>query len=45
MTAIVRRASQRFLRSGWRAMHELANRLPDAFIANSIGTRLELAAA
>ena len=31
--------------TGWRAMHELANRLPDAFIANSVGTRLELAAA
>jgi len=31
--------------TGWRAMHELANRLPEAFIANSVGTRLELAAA
>ncbi len=31
--------------TGWRAMHELANRLPDAFIANSVGTRSELAAA
>lgn len=31
--------------TGWRAMHELANRLPDAFIPNSIGTRLELGAA
>jgi 7,8-dihydropterin-6-yl-methyl-4-(beta-D-ribofuranosyl)aminobenzene 5'-phosphate synthase len=31
--------------TGWRAMHELANRLPQAFIANSVGTRLELAAA
>jgi 7,8-dihydropterin-6-yl-methyl-4-(beta-D-ribofuranosyl)aminobenzene 5'-phosphate synthase len=31
--------------TGWRAMHELANRLPEAFIPNSIGTRLELAAA
>ena len=31
--------------TGWRAMHELADRLPEAFIANSIGTRLELPAA
>lgn len=31
--------------TGWRAMYELANRLPEAFIANSIGTRLELTAA
>ena len=31
--------------TGWRAMHELANRLPQAFIPNSVGTRLELAAA
>jgi 7,8-dihydropterin-6-yl-methyl-4-(beta-D-ribofuranosyl)aminobenzene 5'-phosphate synthase len=31
--------------TGWRAMHQLATRLPDAFIPNSIGTRLELAAA
>lgn len=31
--------------TGWRAMHELAIALPDAFIPNSIGTRLELAAA
>jgi 7,8-dihydropterin-6-yl-methyl-4-(beta-D-ribofuranosyl)aminobenzene 5'-phosphate synthase len=31
--------------TGWRAMHALANRLPDAFIANSVGTRLELSAA
>lgn len=31
--------------TGWRAMHELANRMPAAFIANSVGTRLELAAA
>ncbi len=31
--------------TGWRAMHELANRLPEAFVANSIGTRIELAAA
>lgn len=30
--------------TGWRAMHELANALPDAFIPNGIGTRLELAA-
>src|SRR5581483_3813510 len=31
--------------TGWRAMHPLANQLPNAFIPNSIGTRLELAAA
>jgi len=31
--------------TGWRAMHELADRLPEAFIANSVGTRLELVAA
>lgn len=31
--------------TGWRAMHELANRLPEAFIANGVGTRLELTAA
>lgn len=31
--------------TGWRAMHQLATRLPDAVIPNSIGTRLELAAA
>lgn len=31
--------------TGWRAMHEFANRLPEAFIANSVGTRLELVAA
>lgn len=31
--------------TGWRAMHELANRLPAAFIANAVGTRLELTAA
>ena len=30
--------------TGWQAMHELAGALPGAFIANSIGTRLELAA-
>ncbi len=30
--------------TGWRAMRELAGRLPDAFIPNSIGTRVELAA-
>jgi 7,8-dihydropterin-6-yl-methyl-4-(beta-D-ribofuranosyl)aminobenzene 5'-phosphate synthase len=31
--------------TGWRGMHELANRLPTAFIPNSVGTRLELTAA
>lgn len=31
--------------TGWPAMHALANRLPDAFIPNSIGTRFELTAA
>jgi 7,8-dihydropterin-6-yl-methyl-4-(beta-D-ribofuranosyl)aminobenzene 5'-phosphate synthase len=31
--------------TGWRAMHALANRLPEAFIPNSIGTRFELVAA
>lgn len=31
--------------TGWRAMHEMANRMPDAFVANSIGTRLQLVAA
>jgi len=31
--------------TGWQAMHELAGRLPRAFIPNSIGTRLQLAAA
>ncbi len=31
--------------TGWRAMHELANRLPEAFVPNSVGTRLELVAA
>jgi 7,8-dihydropterin-6-yl-methyl-4-(beta-D-ribofuranosyl)aminobenzene 5'-phosphate synthase len=31
--------------TGWQAMHELAARLPDAFIPGGIGTRLELAAA
>jgi 7,8-dihydropterin-6-yl-methyl-4-(beta-D-ribofuranosyl)aminobenzene 5'-phosphate synthase len=31
--------------TGWKAMHALANRLPDAFINNSIGTRVELNAA
>lgn len=31
--------------TGWQAMHELANRLPDAFIQNTLGTRLELVAA
>jgi 7,8-dihydropterin-6-yl-methyl-4-(beta-D-ribofuranosyl)aminobenzene 5'-phosphate synthase len=31
--------------TGWRGMHELANRLPTAFVPNSVGTRLELTAA
>jgi 7,8-dihydropterin-6-yl-methyl-4-(beta-D-ribofuranosyl)aminobenzene 5'-phosphate synthase len=31
--------------TGWRGMHELANRLPAAFVANSVGTRVELVAA
>jgi len=31
--------------TGWRGMHELANRLPAAFVPNSAGTRLELTAA
>jgi 7,8-dihydropterin-6-yl-methyl-4-(beta-D-ribofuranosyl)aminobenzene 5'-phosphate synthase len=31
--------------TGWQAMHQLANQLPNAFIPNSIGTRLELTAA
>ena len=31
--------------TGWQAMHELANRLPEAFIQNGVGTRLELNAA
>ena len=31
--------------TGWQAMHELANRLPEAFIQNTVGTRLELVAA
>jgi 7,8-dihydropterin-6-yl-methyl-4-(beta-D-ribofuranosyl)aminobenzene 5'-phosphate synthase len=28
--------------TGWRAIHALAARLPDAFIPNSVGTRFEL---
>ena len=28
--------------TGWRGMHELANRLPTAFVPNSVGTRVEL---
>jgi 7,8-dihydropterin-6-yl-methyl-4-(beta-D-ribofuranosyl)aminobenzene 5'-phosphate synthase len=28
--------------TGWRAVHALAARLPDAFILNSVGTRFEL---
>jgi 7,8-dihydropterin-6-yl-methyl-4-(beta-D-ribofuranosyl)aminobenzene 5'-phosphate synthase len=31
--------------TGWRAQHRLARELPDAFIPNSVGTRLELTAA
>ena len=31
--------------TGWQATHQLANQLPNAFIPNSIGTRLELAVA
>ena len=31
--------------TGWRAMYELCHRLPEPFIANSVGTRLELTAA
>jgi 7,8-dihydropterin-6-yl-methyl-4-(beta-D-ribofuranosyl)aminobenzene 5'-phosphate synthase len=31
--------------TGWRATHELATRLPAAFVPNYVGTRLELAAA
>jgi 7,8-dihydropterin-6-yl-methyl-4-(beta-D-ribofuranosyl)aminobenzene 5'-phosphate synthase len=29
--------------TGWRAIHAIAARFPDAFIQNSVGTRLELA--
>jgi 7,8-dihydropterin-6-yl-methyl-4-(beta-D-ribofuranosyl)aminobenzene 5'-phosphate synthase len=28
--------------TGWRAIHALAARFPDAFIQNSVGTRYEL---
>lgn len=31
--------------TGWRAAHALAARMPDAFVPNSVGSRLELAAA
>jgi 7,8-dihydropterin-6-yl-methyl-4-(beta-D-ribofuranosyl)aminobenzene 5'-phosphate synthase len=31
--------------TGWQACHELAGRLPDAFVPNGVGTRLELVAA
>jgi 7,8-dihydropterin-6-yl-methyl-4-(beta-D-ribofuranosyl)aminobenzene 5'-phosphate synthase len=31
--------------TGWRAVHTIAAALPDAFIQNSVGTRLELGAA
>ena len=27
--------------TGWRAIHAIAARFPDAFIQNSVGTRLE----
>jgi 7,8-dihydropterin-6-yl-methyl-4-(beta-D-ribofuranosyl)aminobenzene 5'-phosphate synthase len=30
--------------TGWRAIHAIAARLPDAFIQNSVGTRFELTA-
>ena len=30
--------------TGWRATHAIAARFPDAFIQNSVGTRIELAA-
>lgn len=30
--------------TGWRAMHGLANRLPEAYVPGCVGTRLELAA-
>jgi 7,8-dihydropterin-6-yl-methyl-4-(beta-D-ribofuranosyl)aminobenzene 5'-phosphate synthase len=30
--------------TGWRATHELARRLPDAFVQTSVGTRLRFAA-
>ncbi len=28
--------------TGWRAIHAIAARLPDAFVPNSVGTRIEL---
>ncbi|GAA3623154.1 MBL fold metallo-hydrolase [Microlunatus ginsengisoli] len=31
--------------TGWGAMHQLANRLPSAFVPNTVGTRLDLVAA
>ena len=31
--------------TGWRAIHALASRFPDAFLPNAVGTRLEFAAA
>jgi 7,8-dihydropterin-6-yl-methyl-4-(beta-D-ribofuranosyl)aminobenzene 5'-phosphate synthase len=31
--------------TGWRAQHALAARLPDAFVTNTVGTRLELVGA
>lgn len=31
--------------TGWKATHAIANRLPDAFIQNSVGTTFELASA
>ena len=30
--------------TGWRATHAIAARFPDAFIQNSVGTRLEFSA-
>jgi 7,8-dihydropterin-6-yl-methyl-4-(beta-D-ribofuranosyl)aminobenzene 5'-phosphate synthase len=30
--------------TGWRAIHAIAARFPDAFIQNSVGTRFELVA-
>ncbi|HEX9092094.1 MAG TPA: hypothetical protein VF831_11430 [Anaerolineales bacterium] len=29
--------------TGWKAIHELARRLPDAYIQTSVGTRLHFA--
>jgi 7,8-dihydropterin-6-yl-methyl-4-(beta-D-ribofuranosyl)aminobenzene 5'-phosphate synthase len=30
--------------TGWRAIHAIAARFPDAFIQNSVGTRFEFTA-